>query len=646
MPKTALFLLVVVLVACPAGVGGAGLAASVFLRANPDSIVADGKSTATISADIRDSSGSLVPDGTLVSFSTSLGTIETTVSTIAGVARARLTAGTAVGTAVVSAWATQGGAVGEFKVELLAPGSNIPRESFITISSKAYLVYDAQKMIVYASGGARIFHKGLSITADEAELDVQNGTLRCRRRSGSEPIKLVRGRYSLDASLIYYQLDEMKGKAIVEEPSGKVERVAFRGADLAVERDSEEIPQTLFDFADLSESAVLIKSSSITVRPREDIRFRRAQVYVDGKRMLSVPLHVLSLSGAAGQGSQYVGWGTNGLRIDLPFYYALSPTSTGSLHLRRGQQAGWGFYSADSGWSLDLVQDYGTGGGGQGEFTLTRLIGGVWGAHWHQSQEFESGSRVYSYLDFPAHKDLFGTVNLTKPLGRANLGVNLYGNKYRGRPGDISTDLFVQSLARPIAGGAASYVMLARTSYTSSGRASGRPLGAGLQTQVFGRPISFGARTSLRNSLSFGYNWGGARSGLTLTGNASLAHQLGRMGSLGLTYSYGRCSSVPGLYGRHRLSVNLLCAPSPHLQAHVFSTYALDQPLSSTFADASYRIRPGWRLKLLQTLQKYRQYRFADTEIALGKEIGENEMLLVWSRSRNRLRIEFAAARF
>lgn len=646
MRKAPFIFLLIAIIGYPSQVSSAGLAASVFVNAKPSAIIADGKSVATITAEVRDSSGDLVPDGTLVSFSSNIGTIQTSVTTTAGVARARLTSGTAVGTAVVSAWVTQVGAVGQISVELLAPGTEISRQSFITISSGTYLVYDSEKMIVYAAGGAKVVHRGLSITADEVELDVQTGLLKCRRRTGGDPIKLTRGKRSLDASVLAYRITDMKGKAITDSESGSVTRIAFRGSDLAFEPDTDYTPENYFDFTDLSESVVLVKASSITVRPGEEIHFRRAKFYVDGKKMLAMPLHVLPIGASAGQESQYLGWGTNGLRVDMPVYYSLSPSSTGSLHLRRGQQTGWGFYSGNSGWSLDMVEDYTTDSGGEGNLALSRITGGDWGAHWDHNQEYDSGSHVYSYIDFPAHRDLFGMVNLTKPLSLGSLGVNFYGNKYRGQSGSLSTDVYLQSVPKPIAGGTANYVMLARTSLATGSGVSGGGLGAGLQMQVFGKPISFSDKTRLNSSFSFGHDWGGTRSGLALFGNASLTHRLNKTSNAGLMYSYTSDSSNSGQYGKHRLSANLFYAPSKRWQVRAFTTYTLDQSLSSTFADLSYQIRPGWRLSCLETIQKFNQYEYSDLEVALGKEIGNHEVMLVWSQSRNKLRMEFNAARF
>ncbi|MEN6521415.1 MAG: Ig-like domain-containing protein [Armatimonadota bacterium] len=646
MRNVVLLISLTVLVFYPVRVYSTGFATSVYLSANPDAIIADGKSIATIGAEIRDSDGNLVPDGTLVSFSSSLGTIQSSVSTTAGVARARLSGGTVTGTATVSAWVTQGGAVGQVKVELLAPGTEISRQSFVTIASKSYLVYDPAKMVIQASGGATVMHRGLMMNADEIEFDLQAGIIKCRQSAGGKIIKLSRGNKSLQVCALYYRVEDMKGKAIIESETGNMERVSIRGADMAIEPDTDNLSPVIFNFSDISMSDVLMKASSITVRLKDEIHFRHAQVYVDGKKVLSVPLHVLELDSSKSQSSQYVGWGANGLKVDVPLYYSLSPSSTGALHVRRGQQSGWGFYSGNSGWSLDLVQDYTTDTGGEGNLELNGVTSGEWGANWHFNQQYDSGSRVYSYLSFPAHKDLFGMINLSKPLGKSSLGLNIYGNKYQDQKGSVSTDLYLQSQPKPIAGGAANYVLLGRTSYATGNDSSNDGVGAGAQMQVYGKPVTFSKRAGLTNTLTIGQDWGGERSGFSLLGNSSFNYRIGKTSSFGLVYSYTRDPSYSDLSGRHRLSANIMYMPSTLWQARIYSTQMIDTPQSSTFADVSYRLFPTWRINLLQTFQSYDKYDYSDTEIALCKEIQDHEMMLIWSKSRNRFRVEFNVGQF
>ncbi|GAF73454.1 unnamed protein product, partial [marine sediment metagenome] len=151
---------------------------SLWLRANPQAIVADGRSETTVSAEVRDSSGRAAPDGTVVDFTTSLGTVQRTERTTAGVARVRLHSDTTVGTALVSAVVATGNVVAQLKVDFLEPGTEMFDESFMSVSSKNYLGYDVGSRTVDAAGGVKIYHRGLYITAEEAQIDLSRNTIR------------------------------------------------------------------------------------------------------------------------------------------------------------------------------------------------------------------------------------------------------------------------------------------------------------------------------------------------------------------------------------------------------------------------------------------------------------------------------------
>src|SRR5512145_3257951 len=96
-------LLIIILLIFSAIASNAAFDYSMWLRAQPQAIVADSNSSTTITAEVRDSSGHAVPDGTVVDFNTSLGIIERSARTAAGVARVRLTSVATTGTALVSA---------------------------------------------------------------------------------------------------------------------------------------------------------------------------------------------------------------------------------------------------------------------------------------------------------------------------------------------------------------------------------------------------------------------------------------------------------------------------------------------------------------------------------------------------------------
>ena len=143
---SAIFLICICCVACFAIANY-----SIRLSANPQAIIANSVSTTTISADIKDSLGNPVADGTVVDFTTSLGIIERTARTSAGVARVRLQSGAVTGTAQVSAVVTNARAVAQVTVDFLEIGTLISDDSYISISSKKYLGFDVDGKVIDAS---------------------------------------------------------------------------------------------------------------------------------------------------------------------------------------------------------------------------------------------------------------------------------------------------------------------------------------------------------------------------------------------------------------------------------------------------------------------------------------------------------------
>lgn len=634
-------LLVAVFVASCAPVACAPPTCTMWLKAHPQAIVADGRSETTISAEVRDSTGRPVPDGTAVDFTTSIGTIERTARTVAGVARVRLQSSVTVGTAMVSAVATAGNAVAQLRVDFLEPGTELFDESFITVASGKYLGYDVAGGVVDSAGGVDIVHRGLVIHAEEAQIDVRSNVLRAKCKMGVDNIVLQRESKSVEASAVYYDFNSMSGVLLTPASEG-AQRMVFRGRDLFVQPATEDADQTRsLDFHPITECSMFVKAASLVIRPGEEIKFKRATFYMDGTKMLSVPLYVINLKGGTSGTSQMLSYGTDGIRMDLPFYYSLTPTTTGALRLRRSEPGGWGYYSRRPGWQLDLEQDYNSGGSTEGTFLLNRITSASdWGARWTQRKEFNNDSQVYTYIDFPSHRSLFSSVNYSRSLPRYTLSVNGRASKMTGARGSIASDAYIQSRPKSIIGGALSYSLTSKVSLDSR-----NSLGTGCGLQLYGRPIKVGVLGNLSTSLIAGRNWG-PYGGTTMTANAGIYRSLGGgSGGFGLDYSYSLGSGTSN-YSSHRLSANLSLSPSPRWNAYAYATAGLSDHSVSAFGSLSYNLAALWRLGVLGTYQKFGTYSYPDVEFALSRSIGKQEIDLVWSSSSRRFRVEFSALKF
>ncbi len=638
-------LLVIALICLCPGIAGARFNYSMWLSAHPQAIIADGRSETTISAEVRDSDGGTVPDGTLVEFTTSLGTIERSARTSAGVARVRLQSESSVGTALISAVVATGNAVAQIRVDFLEPGTEILDESFISITSKNHLGYDTATRTIDSAGGVRIYHRGLNITAESAQIDIARSILRAKAKMGGENIIIKRGDKQVAASALYYNLTSMSGVIIAPAEDG-ARRMKFRGRDLFTEPDEEPDKAVTFDFTPISESDMFIKAESLLIRPGEEINFKRAKFYMEGDKVLSIPLHVESL-GRGGPGiSRVLTYGTDGLRLDLPFYYSLTPNGTGSLRLRHSQPGGWGYYSGPSGWQVDLEQEYNIGGSTEGMFSLNRITSGDWGARWTQRKQYADDSHLYTYLDFPAHRSLFGSVDYSRPFGDDyTLSLYLRGNKLKGSDGNYSTSAYLQSRPRSLIGNAVTYAFTTRLSYDSYSYSDSDKFGSALGLQFYGRPMRFGDNSGLSTSLTINREFGGGFPGTSLNANASYYRSLGRIGQLGLNYTYSFTDKDFGFTGQ-RISANLSLAPSDKWRAYLYSTFGIGDGSTSAFGELSYTFMPTWRLHLLGTYQKFDGYNYSDMEVALAKALGKQEARLVWSQSRKKMRLEFSALSF
>ncbi|MGQ9782793.1 MAG: invasin domain 3-containing protein [Armatimonadota bacterium] len=628
--------------------GASGYA--IWLSSYPRAIVADSHSYSTITAEVRDPTGRIVPDGTLVEFTTSLGVIERRARTVSGVARARLESGNTPGTAIVTAVLMDGGAVAQARVDILELGTDLTEETFISVYSSEFLGYDVDRRIVDVTGEVTIYHRGITIRAKTAQIDLNTNIIRARGRTGIMPVTVERGNKSLRAEVLWYDFDSMHG-AFISSPEEGAKRFVFRGKDLFSEPDTSTVENAnknedrKFEFASIGKSKLFIRCKSMIIRPGVEIKFKRASYYIDGDKLVTVPLHVLSLRGEGSGVDQMLAYGTEGVRLNLPIYYLLTPTFTGAVRIKRSESAGWGYYAEREGWQIDIDQDYNTKGTTEGRLSLNRITSGEWGIRWNQRAELTPDTQLYTYLDFPARRDLYTTVDFTRKLRNYTWASSFRSNKLRSFPGRYQAQTYLQSSTRSLVQDVISYSFTTRLSYDSGLQSNSNKFGCGLGILLYGRPITFGRRTSVTTSVTLGRDWGGYAEGSTVFVNTTMFHALTTRGIFNLNYSYSRSDTTAGYgYSAQRLSSSLYLNLGPNWGTNVYVIYGLDDHTTSMFGQIGYTFAKDWRFDLLTTVQKLQYGKFSDIEIALSKIIGRQQAILAWSQSRRRIRFELTAA--
>src|SRR5687768_2056301 len=156
-------------------IGSAFSAGSIRLYAKPSVALADGTSTITIYAEVRGSDGNLVPDGTSVRFTTSLGSFrEVDVRTAAGTARAALQAPSSPGIAKITASAPAIATINTLDVEFVADRSQLDRTSeWVQVDSPEGLYYTHDLKLIVASAvnrGVRIESGDLEVQATDVQI--------------------------------------------------------------------------------------------------------------------------------------------------------------------------------------------------------------------------------------------------------------------------------------------------------------------------------------------------------------------------------------------------------------------------------------------------------------------------------------------
>lgn len=626
---------------------------SIRLTATNHVILADGKHTTTIRAEVRDTSGRPVTDNTIVQFQTTAGNLsQSQAETRGGIATVTLTSAPLPGIAKITAFAT-----GVATLEVLF--TDDPQETFdgnlyLNFTAGNYLAYIATEKVIEAIGknnDAKVTYRHVEITADRLQYRCQDGIVKAR-----DNVVLKRGTAVLKASRLYYNIQTAEGFAIAEL-DGRPQPVSVHGESLRLEPRKDPLPTSYFHQDELSVKLVIV-ARNITYFPNDKLQFRRPRFFQDQTQILSLPYYQLGLYETELFSDQFISFGTSGFGLELPFYYDLTPRSSGIVYLRHQQQLGRGYYSTQRGWAIDVIQGY-TSTGSQryeGAYGFIGLTRSDWGFRWTHNQEFNDRTQGGVYFELPRPDSLFSTVNFSQQARYIRWGLNFSGGQTFNSERATSTrgDVFIESQPRRLFG-SKSYSYTIGTSY-SNAQARSRDTSLlnynqttqNIGVRAFSRPVNINKRTTLTNSFSFGQLFSqGAGSGFTALSTLSLDHVLSGGGALNLSYDFvTRPSSIFTSNGKHRFSVNYGIPISKGLQISLFGSSYVDAPESSLLADMSFRINDRWRLIGAVTLQRFHVETFNDLQFVVGYRIGARELQLAYSTFNRRFAFDLTATRF
>ena len=673
--------------------------ASLSLGTAPDIIFADGKSTTIITATVRDGNGGPVPDGTPVRFGTTLGTLTPdTATTTSGAARVSLTSASSPGDAAITATAfaasADGSSIGTARVEFTADRESLFAQDarWIRLECPQYLVYSADTRIAEAqgkNGSAHLEYKSLDIKADSLQVDLLTQTVLAHEAV------LQHGRHALRVAELRYDLITGSGSAILESGTSQVSSsitisgYALETAPQPVDAAQSPLLSNPFRFLDISDSKVVIAARAITAAPGDQVQFRRATIYSEGKKILSLPYHVMPMNTDQLFGQQLLGFGSQGIFVNVPYYYNVTPHSKGTIYLRNSGVNGttlgnsglasgnsfFGSHASTGGMALDLEQTYDFGRGGSGQFLINGLTRSQWGAQWSHAQRIDDATHTYFFVDYPSHRSLFGSSNLTRQFNGFSLNVTASGSRDPGTDGysasSTTISTYLQTNPRTLGRSGISYT----TDFTAqSGRlvenspATGQvttPIdNKGVDIRLFTAPLRPDKRTQITDSLTVGQVWSGTGSRVAPTVSASLGvmrtFRKNDSLSLNYTYRYDPLLSQVGSYStalnplqallysstQQRLTATYFANLAPRLSVNFTGGYGLPLGDRSLFASATYRVDENWGLGVSTSFERYVLESYQDTEYSVSRRFFGRDLVFYYSTKSKKLRFDFGGVNF
>ena len=638
---------------------------TIQLESYPSMAVADGRSTITITAQVRDNSGNFVPNGTQVVFDSTLGSFrERIVQTSNGFARAILVAGDLPGTARVRASALRFSAASDLDIEFVADRSMLSSaQDFIEVVGSETLWYSVQDRVIEATGadqGAVLKYQNIEISANDLQVQVQTYEVRARKA------KLKIGGWEHEFESLFFRLNKKEGygTATIEIIVGSDPldtNPDFENTSSPVEQQTRpyfglveignrnlKLPKGNLDtrslrFQTISESVSMISAKKAVAYPRKEVQFHRADVRMANQRIMQVPLFRVNVNTATPViTEQWINVSNNNFALNYPYYLSLKPGETSALRFRFGSNYGTGT-GGGGGTFLDYELSWSKGANFDGGLNIGGIGRDDWGASLRQTWTNNDSTTLAAQLNFPAHKSMFGSASLSRNFNgfSANLA-STYGKSLQGT--DFQTDSTqlviekdpIRSLFLP---GRIYFGVTARDSRVKAGNLSDYQQTRGMRLRFVGDPYRIGTgmfNYSYSVEQVSGHN---VEQGIVQVGTLNYGMNPAPGAFLNLSYEYLDDGFTSDLIGRHRVSMDGFYNVG-NLGVNAFLLQSLDADRTSANARLRYKLGSLWRVSYGYFYDQFGADSFLDQSYILSYRLGFREIGLSYSHRTKRLGIE------
>lgn len=641
--------------------------ASLNLTCFPALSVADGHSTVTITAEVRDLGGSFVRDGTPVVFETDKGQFRSknVVETQNGFARAILTSPGLAGTAKVRASVFSLNASATLEVDFVNDRTLLDTaKEVVELTGKDGVTYSQSEKVLEAKGAnqtAILRYRDVEIKAEDLQLKIPTYEVRAR---GAQ---LTIGKSVSQYRELYFKLNLRKGLGLI----ATVRQVpvfvhtgvgaypiltevtnlqALDVSSFGPKPHEGDLNLSSLSYLDTTASMSTVESKRAVVSPGRNVQFQKASVRIGGQTVMSLPLFQVDLNSSTPIiTEQFLNVSNSSLAVNYPYYLSLKPGETSALRFRYGNRYSSGL-GATGGTYLDYEYNWNRGAKMEGGLALTGLNRGDWGVNLRQFWSPDTRTSVSALVDVPAHKSLFTNLGISRRFdGFQGTFTAQHGRSLGGGDRFQSDQLMLNLDGDPIAVGKLPLNLnLGLTAQQQSLRGDGASSqqGAGLQARLDSRSLL----VSPRDSLSFSYTatrWLGnsVESPLTQVGSVNLTSNWIPGLYLQTTYEYGQDGFTENVLGRHRLSMDGLYAMGKfNIRSYVSKSLDVDRLSANLGLD--YKLSNTWRLSTGYLLDRYLGDTFVEQTFILGYRLGFREIGLSYSTRTKRLGLELLGTRF
>lgn len=645
----------------------ASASGSIELTAYPGVSVADGRSTIAITAQVRDSGGQNVPDGTVVVFSTTLGELrEAQVTTQNGFARISLQASSIPGTAKVTASVLKFSAMASMEVLFVGDRSLLSSASdYIEIVAPRDMAYSMEDKTIQANGegrGVHVRYRDITIDADDIELTVPNYEVKAINA------RLTMGEKTYELKALYMRLNQRKGigQAMIKEQVYRYDRSWFLANPVMVERErlsTVDISPTgikpsqaviypgQLEFRDISEALTIVEAKKAIAYPSREVDFYRADVIVGSQKIMSLPLYRVSTHPTSPiVTEQYVQVSQNEFGVDYPYYLDLRPGQTSLLRLRHGRSVGSGV-GLTGGTSLDYEFNWNKGADMDGGLVVRGLARNDWGFGIRQFWRPNSTTSLSTQIDFPAHRSMFANMNISSsfiPGFSTNLSASHGQGLASTRFQNNQYSAIVEKDPIRLDGlGARLFLGLnASQTYFSNDIESRTQNRAGVRARFIGDTIRLGSGQSLNFSYTVG-GYTGTNLASPFTHQATMALTTSFSNGLFLqtNYDFVQDGITDFALGQHRLSADAYFRQG-NWGLRGFVSKSIDVQRLNANLGLDFKASPLWRFNYGYYIDQYLGDSFLDQTFVVAYRIGFREVGLSYSHRRQRLGIEILGTTF